>query len=64
MRQLCLDDGLTVLWTTHLFDEVQADDPLLILHRGRLVARGTAASLAEGSEDLAASFARLTEAVA
>jgi ABC-2 type transport system ATP-binding protein len=64
VRQLCLDDGLTVLWTTHLFDEVQADDPLLILHRGRLVARGTAASLAESGEDLSASFARLTEVAA
>ena len=64
VRTLCAEDGLTVLWTTHLFDEVQADDPLLILHRGRLVARGTAASLAEGSEDLPASFARLTEVAA
>ena len=64
VRRLCFDDGLTVLWTTHLFDEVQADDPLLILHRGRLVARGSAASLAETGEDLAASFARLTEVAA
>ncbi|THG82823.1 ATP-binding cassette domain-containing protein [Pseudomonas sp. A-1] len=64
VRTLCAEDGLTVLWTTHLFDEVQADDPLLILHRGRLVARGTAASLAEGGEDLPASFARLTEVAA
>ena len=64
VRRLCVEDGLTVLWTTHLFDEVQADDPLLILHRGRLVARGTAASLAEAGEDLSASFARLTEVAA
>ncbi|HEY8331838.1 MAG TPA: ABC transporter ATP-binding protein [Pseudomonas sp.] len=64
VRRLCVEDGLTVLWTTHLFDEVQADDPLLILHRGRLVARGTAASLAETGEDLSASFARLTEVAA
>ncbi|MBV2132669.1 ATP-binding cassette domain-containing protein [Pseudomonas sp. MAP12] len=64
VRRLCADDGLTVLWTTHLFDEVQADDPLLILHRGRLVARGTAASVAAQGEDLAASFARLTEVAA
>jgi ABC-2 type transport system ATP-binding protein len=64
VRTLCAEDGLTVLWTTHLFDEVQADDPLLILHRGRLVARGTAASLAAQGEDLPASFARLTEVAA
>ena len=64
VRRLCVEDGLTVLWTTHLFDEVQADDPLLILNRGRLVARGTAASLAESGEDLTAAFARLTEVAA
>ncbi|MFZ3207112.1 MAG: ATP-binding cassette domain-containing protein, partial [Pseudomonas sp.] len=26
VRQLCRDDGLAVLWTTHLLDEVQAND--------------------------------------
>ena len=60
VRQLCRDEGMSVLWTTHLLDEVQQDDDLLVLNRGRLVAQGTAASLAEGDEDLAASFARLT----
>jgi ABC-2 type transport system ATP-binding protein len=60
VRELCRDEGMSVLWTTHLLDEVQPDDDLLVLNRGRLVAQGTAASLAEGEEDLAASFARLT----
>lgn len=61
VRDLCREKGLSVLWATHLFDEVQGDDPLLVLHRGRLVASGTAATLAKPGEDLAAAFNRLTE---
>ncbi|WQN26399.1 ABC transporter ATP-binding protein [Stutzerimonas stutzeri] len=60
VRALCRDEGMSVLWTTHLLDEVQADDDLLVLNRGRLVAQGSVASLALDGEDLAASFARLT----
>ncbi len=60
VRALCRDEGMSVLWTTHLLDEVQADDDLLVLNRGRLVAQGCVASLALDGEDLAASFARLT----
>ena len=61
VRQLCRDEGMSVLWTTHLLDEVQPDDDLLVLNRGRLVASGTAATLGQDGEDLAASFARLTQ---
>ncbi|MFP5338381.1 MAG: ABC transporter ATP-binding protein, partial [Gammaproteobacteria bacterium] len=60
VRALCRDETMSVLWTTHLLDEVQADDDLLVLNRGRLVAQGRAAELATDGEDLAASFARLT----
>ncbi len=60
VRQLCRDDGLAVLWTTHLLDEVQASDQLLILNHGRLVAQGPAHSLGAGDASLAATFARLT----
>jgi len=60
VRALCRDQGMSVLWTTHLLDEVQADDDLLVLARGRLVAQGSVASLTRDGEDLAASFARLT----
>ena len=60
MRQLCRDQGLAVLWTTHLLDEVTDDDELLILNRGRLVAQGQARRLAAGDADLGATFARLT----
>jgi ABC-2 type transport system ATP-binding protein len=60
VRQLCRDQGLTVLWTTHLLDEVQASDELLILNRGRLVAQGPAQQIGADDTSLAATFARLT----
>jgi len=60
VRQLCRDDGLAVLWTTHLLDEVQASDELLILNRGRLVAQGLASRIGADDASLAATFARLT----
>ncbi|OCX92910.1 MAG: ABC transporter ATP-binding protein [Pseudomonas sp. CO183] len=60
VRMLCQEQGMSVLWTTHLLDEVHADDDLLVLNRGRLVAQGSVASVALDGEDLAASFARLT----
>ncbi|WP_439889075.1 ABC transporter ATP-binding protein [Pseudomonas sp. MBLB4123] len=60
VRQLCRDQGLAVLWTTHLLDEVTDDDELLILNRGRLVAQDQARRLAAGDSDLGAAFARLT----
>ncbi|MEX6504052.1 ABC transporter ATP-binding protein [Pseudomonas zhanjiangensis] len=63
VRALCRADGLTVLWTTHLLDEVEQDDDLLILNRGRLVAQGPARRLGAGDADLAATFARLTAEV-
>ena len=63
VRQLCRDDGLAVLWTTHLLDEVQASDELLILNRGRLVAQGLASQIGADDASLAATFERLTAEV-
>jgi len=34
------DEGLCVLWTTHLTDEVRDADHLLVLHEGRILADG------------------------
>lgn len=34
------EQGLCVLWTTHLTDEVRDDDQLLVLHNGRIEASG------------------------
>jgi ABC-2 type transport system ATP-binding protein len=61
VRSLCREQGISVLWTTHLLDEVHSDDDLLILHQGRLVASGQACdvSAAHGGE-LDTAFTRLT----
>ncbi|MBJ3761734.1 ATP-binding cassette domain-containing protein [Maribius pontilimi] len=56
-------EGLTVLWATHLTDEVRPDDHLLILHQGRILRDGPAAEIAQGS-DLSDTFLRLTKASA
>ncbi|MGK9063848.1 ABC transporter ATP-binding protein [Stutzerimonas chloritidismutans] len=60
VRMLCHAEGMSVLWTTHLFDEVQADDALLILDRGRLVAQGRADELYAADGNLEQTFTRLT----
>ncbi|ROL68886.1 ABC transporter ATP-binding protein [Pseudomonas chlororaphis] len=61
LRSLCREQGISVLWTTHLLDEVQPSDDLLILHQGRLVACAEAAALSlEHGGDLDSVFARLT----
>lgn len=43
------DQGTTVLWATHLTDEIAPTDRCLILHQGRLLADAPAATLAEGT---------------
>tara|TARA_R110000868_G_scaffold188512_3_gene431282 strand:+ start:13364 stop:14092 length:729 start_codon:yes stop_codon:yes gene_type:complete len=60
VRQLCAEHALAVLWTTHLLDEVEHHDELLILNRSRLVAQGGVAQVSRTDANLAATFARLT----
>lgn len=45
LRALCRDEGAAVLWATHLLDEVESDDPVVVLARGRICGRSTAAEL-------------------
>ncbi|MBL4926851.1 ABC transporter ATP-binding protein [Fuscibacter oryzae] len=52
-------DGMTVLWATHLTDEVAPDDQLVILHQGRVLADGTARDIA-GPDGLTPTFLALT----
>jgi ABC-2 type transport system ATP-binding protein len=61
VRSLCREQGISVLWTTHLLDEVHSDDDLLILHQGRLVASGQAREVsAEHGGALHTAFTQLT----
>lgn len=40
IRALAKNASLTILWTTHLMDEVQQDDALFILNQGEIVTHG------------------------
>lgn len=40
VHDLSSQDGLTVLWATHLTDEIGPDDQVAILHRGKLLDQG------------------------
>jgi ABC-2 type transport system ATP-binding protein len=61
-RKLCREDGVAVLWATHLIDEVAPEDPLLVLHQGRLKtdARAREFCRTQGTSDVAGAFKRLT----
>ena len=52
-------DGTTVLWATHLTDEVGVNDALIILHRARVLATGTAHDICKGAP-LQETFLKLT----
>jgi ABC-2 type transport system ATP-binding protein len=48
-----------VLWATHIFDEVEPTDRVVVLHRGRVLADAPAAEIA-GRRSLADSFLAMT----
>jgi len=60
VRMLVKQHDVTVVWATHLVDEVAGDDGLIVLHRGRVLAHGTFADVVAQNEDVAAAFTRLT----
>lgn len=59
IRALCRNEGLSVLWATHLLDEVEPADAAVVLHEGRVRFTGSAAELA-GSAGLEPAFLQLT----
>jgi ABC-2 type transport system ATP-binding protein len=59
VHALCDESGLTVLWATHLTDEVAPTDQVVILHRGRVRADGAAGTIAPDGQ-LRARFLALT----
>jgi ABC-2 type transport system ATP-binding protein len=66
VRQLVREQGISVLWATHLFDEVMPADDLVVLHQGQLLAHGPVARIITdaGAHDINAAFKRLTGAAA
>ena len=59
VHDLAVDTGLSVLWATHLVDEVRDADDLVVLDCGRVVASGTAGQI-RGERSLGEAFAALT----
>jgi ABC-2 type transport system ATP-binding protein len=62
VHALCGSRQLGVLWATHLVDEVEEADRVLVLHQGRLLSEGTPADLLAktGQTTLARAFIELT----
>jgi len=64
VRGLVAREGVGVLWATHLIDEVETSDDVVILHRGRLLDKGNVGEVASraGAPDIGSAFAKLTGA--
>jgi ABC-2 type transport system ATP-binding protein len=59
VRALVAEEGVGVLWATHLFDEVEPADRVVLLHKGKVLASGTAGELA-GAQSLGDAFIEMT----
>ena len=61
VRGLVREEGLAVLWATHIFEEIDPEDFVVILHKGRVIARGRARELAASRGRLDAAFKAMTD---
>src|SRR5215831_8197849 len=62
VRKLVAEDGIAVLWATHLIDEVDPRDHVIVLHRGQLLAQGLASRVVDecGATSIRGAFIQLT----
>jgi len=62
VRLLVAEQSIGVLWATHLLDEIVLSDDLVVLHQGRVLAKGQAARIVTdaGASDLNSAFMKLT----
>ncbi|MGI9508653.1 MAG: ABC transporter ATP-binding protein [Geminicoccaceae bacterium] len=62
VRKLCDQDGIGVLWATHLIDEARDADDVIVLHQGQIKAVGTADTVSKqaGAQTLRDAFTTLT----
>ncbi|MEM0922339.1 MAG: ABC transporter ATP-binding protein [Pseudomonadota bacterium] len=58
---MAADQGVGVLWASHLIDEVAPDDDVVVIHLGEVLASGKAAEVA-GGQTLSEAFLALTGA--
>ncbi len=62
VRSLVETEGLGVLWATHLVDELDQDDTVIVLHGGKVLTQESAGALITqtGEADLVGAFCALT----
>ena len=62
VRMLCREEGLAVLWATHLIDEVDSAARVIVLHRGRILSEGPVPEVIRrtGSASIREAFDKLT----
>jgi ABC-2 type transport system ATP-binding protein len=63
VRRLCRERRIAVLWATHLIDEVGDGDDVVVLHNGRVLAKGAISSVvaAARTPDIGSAFTKLTQ---
>ncbi|TFF20674.1 ATP-binding cassette domain-containing protein [Jiella endophytica] len=62
VRRLVHEEGVSVLWATHLIDEIDAGDRVVVLHQGEVLAEGFVPDIvaAQGARSIGDAFTRLT----
>ena len=63
VHALCAEEGISVLWATHLVDEVWPEDNLVILHKGKVLYDGLAKTLGNDGS-MSETFLDMTAATA
>ncbi|MFB9222026.1 ABC transporter ATP-binding protein [Paracoccus cavernae] len=59
-RRLIAQENVSALWATHIMDEIEPADGLVILHKGEVLMQGIASDLATDGRDMARAFIELT----
>jgi ABC-2 type transport system ATP-binding protein len=64
VRGLVVREGIGVLWATHLIDEIEPGDDIVVLHQGKVLDHGTASEIATraGAAGIGPAFNALTGA--
>ena len=62
VRGLVAGEGIGVLWATHLIDEIESSDDVVLLHEGKILEHGKASEVTArtGARDMGVAFHRLT----
>jgi len=63
VHEICREDAITVLWATHLVDEVWPEDRVAILHQGSIKDSGSVTEILSraGAHSVLEAFQRVTE---